>query len=636
MSKTAQKKGNNSQFNRPVERRKRVDWCRYTDFGSRRSTEDLAKLCAGYNRTQLDQIFSTIDERGLCPIHWSAIHNRSDMIKYMASQGSSIRLKCNNRLFSNGSPLHLAAMNGSIEAAAMLLSICPADQVKDWLQEKDDDGQTALMRAAVTRSKRLDTIRDLLRKNLWSLNGRPSEMALFLISSGAQWAETDDLYGMNLFHLAIVNDHDDIVHMLLSIDRKLISVEAQIGKNLSDPPQRVSARSRTTSSLPLIDERDRANRLVASGLKPLQLAILYNRVSMIKFLWTIERLETKDEDNSYCSNIDRDHLQKIINRAFWLSKSSLKQAIKHFTLKLALILDVSILTLVWLPVYLGLLDSRGESVTYPIQGGFFLIFYCLTLALTARVMFKSPGYLKRNTAHYSKELKDLTTVHTGSNFLSTETSKSELTQKKAMSQTSTLYNSIEGQVRLLCHKCRCVRRPRTKHCNYCNRCVKDFDHHCIYLSACIGRGNRLDFLLLQFLMFLTAIYGSVLFISRLRHTSVGFWDFVAFVCIAKYILIGGVSSFQNLKRACSGVTLYESIRGERIRQIFGSCGPPGEINRSHRIYTTNKNSFWRYPNDRFLSGDLPMHALWDNFKDFVHGFSCDFSPTGLLRPTELA
>lgn len=35
----------------------------------------------------------------------------------------------------------------------------------------------------------------------------------------------------------------------------------------------------------------------------------------------------------------------------------------------------------------------------------------------------------------------------------------------------------------------------TKHCKLCDVCIKDYDHHCLFLNQCIGRGNHRSFLL---------------------------------------------------------------------------------------------------------------------------------------------
>nr|PVC52310.1 hypothetical protein MACL_00000840 [Theileria orientalis] len=46
-----------------------------------------------------------------------------------------------------------------------------------------------------------------------------------------------------------------------------------------------------------------------------------------------------------------------------------------------------------------------------------------------------------------------------------------------------------------CCNCRVYKEPRTKHCYTCKRCVNRFDHHCPWLSNCIGYNNYKLFLL---------------------------------------------------------------------------------------------------------------------------------------------
>nr|BAN64984.1 hypothetical protein [Babesia bovis] len=40
-----------------------------------------------------------------------------------------------------------------------------------------------------------------------------------------------------------------------------------------------------------------------------------------------------------------------------------------------------------------------------------------------------------------------------------------------------------------CVTCRIYKSPRVKHCYECGRCIKRFDHHCQWLSNCIGEHN---------------------------------------------------------------------------------------------------------------------------------------------------
>jgi DHHC palmitoyltransferase len=65
----------------------------------------------------------------------------------------------------------------------------------------------------------------------------------------------------------------------------------------------------------------------------------------------------------------------------------------------------------------------------------------------------------------------------------------------------------------LCIQCENLRPEKTRHCNYCNKCVQGFDHHCTFVNNCIGYRNHKYFIL--FLVFFF-----VYLISLIAHSIV--------------------------------------------------------------------------------------------------------------------
>jgi hypothetical protein len=48
-----------------------------------------------------------------------------------------------------------------------------------------------------------------------------------------------------------------------------------------------------------------------------------------------------------------------------------------------------------------------------------------------------------------------------------------------------------------CNSCQIYRPPRTVHCNVCNHCVMQWDHHCPWVGNCVGKVRHCAFLALS-------------------------------------------------------------------------------------------------------------------------------------------
>lgn len=70
----------------------------------------------------------------------------------------------------------------------------------------------------------------------------------------------------------------------------------------------------------------------------------------------------------------------------------------------------------------------------------------------------------------------------------------------------------------ICINCENLRPENTMHCNYCNKCVQGFDHHCTFVNNCLGYKNHRYFLL--FLLFFTFYIMAMIYHSTLSLFSI--------------------------------------------------------------------------------------------------------------------
>jgi len=91
----------------------------------------------------------------------------------------------------------------------------------------------------------------------------------------------------------------------------------------------------------------------------------------------------------------------------------------------------------------------------------------------------------------------------------------------------------------VCINCENLRPENTRHCNYCNKCVQGFDHHCTFVNNCLGYRNHKFFLL--FLLFFT-----LYMIAMIWH------------CVYSFILFGAgkTSDDPNIRNLKIVINIY--------------------------------------------------------------------------------
>ncbi|XP_012938178.1 probable protein S-acyltransferase 23 [Aplysia californica] len=124
----------------------------------------------------------------------------------------------------------------------------------------------------------------------------------------------------------------------------------------------------------------------------------------------------------------------------------------------------------------------------------------------------------------------------------------------------------------LCHTCRTVKPLRAKHCRVCNRCVKEFDHHCPYIHNCVGYYNRVWFV--AFLGCLTVLVSLSDFFCYYIMNYV-YWDWLMIIgavelCIFSVVI--GVVATMSISHAAQNITTNERINKKRYAYLKDGKG----------------------------------------------------------------
>ncbi len=124
---------------------------------------------------------------------------------------------------------------------------------------------------------------------------------------------------------------------------------------------------------------------------------------------------------------------------------------------------------------------------------FQFVFYILTIYYMFKCFFSEPGIIPKYHKNYQFNENEINEIYN-------EYDKNIKENKEECNLYKNTIDSIFKKRK--CENCQIIKPLKAFHCNYCDNCVQDYDHHNFFVSNCIGIRNNKDFFLFSF-------YGSI-------------------------------------------------------------------------------------------------------------------------------
>ncbi|KAL6965542.1 Protein S-acyltransferase 24 [Sarracenia purpurea var. burkii] len=182
---------------------------------------------------------------------------------------------------------------------------------------------------------------------------------------------------------------------------------------------------------------------------------------------------------------------------------------------------------------------------------------------------------------------------------------------------------LAGNWSLLCATCKIVRPLRAKHCSTCDRCVEQFDHHCPWVSNCIGKKNKWDFFLFLILEVTAMMITGAVTLTRILSDPVAPSSFGAWVNHAGSQHTGAISFLIVDFFLFSGVAALTAMQASQISRNITT----------NEMTNAMRYSYLKGPGGRFRN---PYdHGCKKNCSDFlINGFNEDIEYTEELAQTD--
>uniref|UniRef100_A0A8D0BJF8 Palmitoyltransferase n=1 Tax=Salvator merianae TaxID=96440 RepID=A0A8D0BJF8_SALMN len=451
------------------------DIVKATQYGLLERCQELIE--AGYDVRQPDKENVTL-------LHWAAINNRRDLVKFFISKGAVVDQLGGDL---NSTPLHWAVRQGHLSMVILLLKY-GADPALI-----DGEGYSSLHLAVLFQH--MPIIAYLISKgqsiNTADRNGQTplmlaaykiigTEPTRFLLKFDPSLKAVDNVEKNTALHWAVKAGNVSAVDILLDAGSSL-----DIKNIKGETPLDLARQTKNRLLIHLLseEEKQRARKksrfLQILGKNEFLAALIPSLLS----IWAIGRIMDLNSD----SWLLKGFLLVIIFVIISLFARQLVEFKKLKYFPVAFMLG-SVFWISWTCFICFLPDFSGTIFHLPFllgMVGFLYYFY-----KTART---DPGYIKTSEEENKKNIINL-------------------------GESGSL------DFRTFCTSCLVKKPLRSMHCSICNSCVARYDQHCIWIGQCIGVGNHCYFLLFLFFLAMVNIWaacGTILYWSG--HCRTTYW-----------------------------------------------------------------------------------------------------------------
>ncbi|WRX33073.1 Palmitoyltransferase [Theobroma cacao] len=405
----------------------------------------------------------------------------------------------------------------------------------------------------------------------------------FLYHIVSKWnADPDvpDNDGRSPLHWAAYKGFADCIRLLLFLD----AYRGRQDKEGCTPLHWAAIRGNLEACTVLVQAGKKEDLMVTdnTGLTPAQLASDKNHRQVAFFLGNARRLlEKRCDGNSRLGRLSKLGLAPILWCIILLLLVTYTQSVIMASNLPKLTAGFGLLA--WLGVFLA---SAG-------------------LVLFYRCSSKDPGYIRMNV-HDPQNMKDDVRSNFPYRVYLEPLLKIEINNPALLA----------GNWSQLCATCKIVRPLRAKHCSTCDRCVEQFDHHCPWVSNCVGKKNKWDFFLFLVLEVSAMLITGGVTITRILTDPTAPSSFLPWMNHAGTHHIGAISFLIVDFFLFFGVAVLTVVQASQISRNITT----------NEMANVMRYSYLRGPGGRFRN---PYdHGCQKNCSDFlINGYNEDLRAT---------